>query len=360
MAHSAASDTSPSPGVYARTLLTAAIGGLTYLGFFQYKNAGFDRPTALDDRLHGLADAPDQYRMGVYLAAHAMSARLHIAPTMALAVLGAVAALAALLLLLRVLERSAVYAQAEPPQQWLGATAFVLLILWTLPWALLPEKPETLPAAACLAALVWLWQPQLQSQPASRLSPLAPRIAARIFAIFAISLTLATFRADVACLFHLGILAYVLAVRGPSLSLPRGVAAVTAGLAAAAAAAAQLWLARFAYPQAGYGRVKLWQLRPNLIHGTRWPPFVVFLLPLVWLLLRGLRSGFVRDHIGRAVLTAAMLYSALWITIGKIDEVRIFLPFAWALAPLTAQTLIERSRSPARQTLSTPAGQNKS
>jgi hypothetical protein len=336
MAH----DASPSPGLYARTLLTAAIGGLTYLAFFRYKADGFSAPHALDERLHGLAAAPDQYRVGVYVVACALADHLHIAPSMAFSILGAVAGLAGLLLLFSVLQRSAAYAQADRTLQWLGATAFVLLIVWTLPWTLLPVRPETLPAAGCVGALVWLWQLPPQRQSPSRISHLAPRI----LAMLAISCALASFRADVACALNLGVLTYALAVREPSLALSRWAAAVIAALAALASAGIQLWLARVVYPQATYGAVKLWQLWPNLKHGTRWPPFVVFLLPLAWLLARGLRSGFVREGVGCAVLVGALLYAGLWITIGKIDEVRIFLPFAWALAPLTAQMLMQRAK----------------
>jgi len=38
------------------------------------------------------------------------------------------------------------------------------------------------------------------------------------------------------------------------------------------------------------------------------------------------------------------VYAVLWCTIGKIDEVRIFLPFALALAPLTAEMATLRVR----------------
>jgi hypothetical protein len=333
MARTAAQNAAASPAVYARTLLAAAIGGVTYLGFFRYKADGFSAPHALDERLQGLAAAPEQYRVGVYTLACAMAAHLHIAPSMAFSVLGAVAGLAGVLLLFRVLQCSAAYAQADRTSQWLGALAFVLLIVWTLPWTLLPEKPETLPAAGCVAALVWLWQPARRPAWLTAL------------AILAISCALASFRADVACVLHLGLLAYVLAVREPALALDRWAAAVTAGLAALASGVLQFWLARVVYPQASYGAVKLWQLWPNLIHATRWPPFVVFLLPVGWLLVRGLRSGFVRDGVGRAVLVGALLYAGLWISIGKVDEVRIFLPFVWALAPLTAQMLMQRAAS---------------
>jgi hypothetical protein len=58
--------------------------------------------------------------------------------------------------------------------------------------------------------------------------------------------------------------------------------------------------------------------------------------------VQGLRRRFERDPAGVAFLFGAVLYFALWISIGKIDEVRIFIPFALALTPLTVQMAMLR------------------
>jgi hypothetical protein len=110
------------------------------------------------------------------------------------------------------------------------------------------------------------------------------------------------------------------------------------------AAAVQAWLMRVKYPQARYGTVKLWQLWPNVHHASRWTPFVVFLLPLVWTAVEVARRRFTRDAASLALLAGAGLFAMLWVTIGKIDEVRIFLPLALGLAPLTAEMLMLRAR----------------
>jgi hypothetical protein len=327
-------------------MLVAAVLAADYLDFFKYKAEGFAVPGALDARLLGHDVAPEQYRMGIYLAAHWLVAHLHIAPTMAFASLDGAAGLVAVLLLFGVLERSQVYARAGRTLQWFGAAAFVLLVSWWMGWLLWLQKPETLPAAAFVATILWFWNrstgedaPILAGAPAMRgwLTSLA---------LLGSSVALATFRADTACLLNVGILMYLLATRSPGLALGRAAAAVTAAAGALAAGGMQLWLMRVVYPQASYGRVKLWQLRPNLIHATRWPPFVLFLLPLGWMVARGLRRGFPRDAAGRAFLAGAAVYTALWVTIGKIDEVRIFLPFALALTPLTVQMAMGRVEEP--------------
>jgi len=317
------------PATTARTLLIAAVLSITYLDFFAYKNAGFSDPASLDDRLLGNASAPDQYRMGIYLAAHWLTAHLHIVPAKAFALLDGTAALIAVLLLFAVLEHSETYARATRLLQWFGASAFVLLVLWFMGWFFWLHKPEALPAAALVAAMLTLWQRRR-----------APWLTAS--AVLLLTIALASFRADIACLLNLGVLLYALSTRQPQLALPRSTTILITTIAALAAAGIQLWLTRIVYPQASYGLVKMWQLRPNLIHATRWPPFLLFLLPLLWMLVRAARNGLPHDPAGRALLTAALLYTSLWITIGKIDEVRIFIPFALALTPLIVQTMMAR------------------
>jgi len=329
----------------ARVLLLAAVAATTYLDYFAYKQQGYGAPDVLDARLLGHAPAPEQYRMGVFVAAHWLAAHLHVVPAMALTLIDGISAVIAVLLLFNMLERTTTYARAGRTLQWFGATVLVLLLVWWLGWLFWLQKPETLPATALVSVMLWLWGNRVP-------------LPAQVLALLAATLALATFRADIACLLNAGVLLYVLAGRGPQLPLRRSAAALAAAVGATASVGIQLWLARIVYPQAGYGRVKLWQLMPNLIHATRWPPFVLFLLPLLWMAQNGAqhasqrgsqwgaRRGLPRDAAGRAVLVGAVLYLALWCTIGKIDEVRIFLPFAFALAPLTSAAAMERVQPP--------------
>jgi hypothetical protein len=314
----------------ARAMLVAAMLATDYLDYFAYKAGGFGAADALDDRLLGHAPAPEQYRIGLYFAAHWLAVHLGVTPAMALALLDGTAGLVAVLLLFGVLERTQTYARASHALQWFGAAAFVLLIVWSTGWIFWLQKPETLPATALVAGMVWLWEPRQR------------RLWLVAAGLLVLTLVLATFRADLACLLNAGILLYALSRQEPGLALPRVAAVATAALGGLTAGGIQLGLMRAVYPQAGYGRVKLWQLRPNLVHATRWPPFVLFLLPLGWLLVRGIRRGFPSEPVGRALLCGALLYGALWITIGKIDEVRIFLPFAFALAPMTVAAAMQR------------------
>jgi hypothetical protein len=334
---------STGPETTARTLLIAMMAGVCYLDFFAYRAQGWADPAmlpALTARLRGVADAPDQYRLGVLWLAQWLAAHLHVAMTMSLAVLDGVCGMVAVLVLFLVLERTEVYAQASAVERWFGSAAFVLLMLWWLMWLLWLQKPETLPAAVIVAIMLRLWQPvphssQKRDEWATRYS---------VVLLVLLSVLLATFRADVACLLNVGVLLYVLVKREARLAVGFPAAVGTSLLGAVAAGGIQLWLARVAYPQAGYGLVRFWQLWPNLKHGTRWPPFAVFMLPLVWMAVQVWRRRFAGDAAGLALLCGAVVYAVLWCTIGKIDEVRIFLPFALALAPLTAEMAMLRVR----------------
>jgi hypothetical protein len=315
------------PEAITRVLLTATMLATCYLDFFGYRSQGWSDPAivpSLTTRLRGVADAPDQYRLGILWLAHAMSWHLHIAMTMSLAVLDGVCGLVAVMVLVQVLEHSEVYAHATLTARWFGAACFVLLVEWFLAWLLWLQKPETLPATMLVAVMLWLWQ-------SAKIS-----VAVRAFFIVLLSLLLATFRADVACLLNAGVLLYVLARRG-KLSFPRAIAIGVSAIGMVIAAGIQLWLMHVAFPHAGYGNVKMLQLWPNLKHATRWPPFVLFLLPLVWMLVEVGRRRFAKDAAGLAFLAGALLYALLWVTIGKIDEVRIFIPFALSLTPLTVE-----------------------
>jgi len=334
---------SAGPETTARTLLVAMMAGVCYLDFFAYRAQGWADPAKLPQltaRLRGVADAPDQYRMGVLWLAQWLAVHLHVAMTMSLAVLDGVCGTVAVLVLYSVLVRTEVYAQASLAERWFGAAAFVLLMLWWLMWLLWLQKPETLPAAMVVALILRLWQPaphspQMRDEWATLLTTVL---------LVGLSILLAVFRADVACLLNVGVLTYVLVKREARLALRFHAAVGTSLLDAVVAGGIQLWLVRVAYPQAGYGLVKFWQLWPNLKHGTRWPPFAVFMLPLVWMAVQVWRRRFAGDAAGLALLCGALVYAVLWFTIGKIDEVRIFLPFALSLAPLTAQIAMLRVR----------------
>jgi hypothetical protein len=272
--------------------------------------------------------------VSVVLAARWLAGHLHGRLPLAMTLIDLCCALAAVHLLWSVFTRAAVYRTASVELRWLGAAAFVLLPTWYFGWIFWISKPETLPAALLLAAMVRLWQPRRGSE----------SVALRAAALLVLTLLLATMRADDACFLNLGmaIVAWRWWYRGEGLALPRTVALTTGLAGAALAVGVQLWLIRWVFPQAHYGAIKFWQLWPNLHHASRWPPFFCFMLPVGWTAAQVVRRRFAVDTAGIGVLCGAVMFFALWAAIGKFDEVRIFLPFALALAPLTAQMAMLR------------------
>lgn len=325
------------PERMARVLLTATVAGMSYLDYFQYKRTGLGDSGTWDALAAGQGSAPDQYRVAVVLAARWLATHLHGRLPLAMTLIDLCCALIALHVLWSVFTRTVLYRSASIEFRWVGAAVFVLLPPWYIVWIFWTGKPETLPAAMLLAAMLWLWQPAVAD---TGLRPL------RVAALLALTLLLATMRADQACFLNLGMAmaAWRFSVnsKGMHLALPRTVALATGLAGAALAAGMQLWLMRWVFPQAHYGSIKFWQLWPNLHHASRWPPFIVFMLPVGWTAVQVLRRRFHGDAAGIGMLCGAIIFVSLWAVIGKFDEVRVFLPLALALAPLTAQMAMLR------------------
>lgn len=315
----------------ARGMLTAAVAAMGYLDYFQYKRMGVGEPGAWDALAAGRWTAPDQYRVSVVLAARWLAGHLHGRVPLAMALIDLVSALVAVHLLWSAFTRTAVYREASVELRWLGAAAFVLLPPWYFGWIFWLSKPETLPAAMLLAAMLWIWQPPVGENGG---------VWWRVAALLGLTLVLASMRADEACFMNLGMAVAAGTVGG--LALPRRIAVATGVAGGLMAAGVQFWLARIVFPQAHYGLIKFWQFWPNLHHASRWPPFVTFCLPVGWMAVQVGRRRFRGDGAGVGALCGAAMFFVLWTAIGKWDEVRVFLPFALAVGPLTAEMVVLR------------------
>jgi hypothetical protein len=72
------------------------------------------------------------------------------------------------------------------------------------------------------------------------------------------------------------------------------------------------------------------------------PPFLLFMVPLAWTAVQAWRQRAMLDTGSRALLLGAAIYLVLWIVFGKLDEVRIFIPFAIVLIPITMELAVRR------------------
>jgi hypothetical protein len=285
----------------------------------------------------GHANAPMQYRIGAVRLAYWLSSYLHMGARHALALIDLISVLVAAFLLYRLLEKSTIYRQANAASQWFGSAAFVLLVQFYMAWSLWAQRPETFPTTLLITLLLWLWTRKdiwLDNTKAGQ--------AVSASLIIVICLALGFVRADVACLLNAGLCIVCFTRLGKDLALPRPAAFLASLIGALVAGATQIYLAKVVYPNATYGDTPLFQLRANITQHLRLVPFVMFLLPYAWTLVQIVRRKFTPDAVSIAFVLGSLLYGCLWTMVGVIGEVRIFLPFAVALVPLTVQMAMQQ------------------
>jgi hypothetical protein len=234
-----------------------------------------------------------------------------------------------------------VYRRASVTAQWFASAVFLFLMGYYLLWLDWFQRPETLPTTCFVVIMLALLSARARSVAA--LSGIA-------LATLCVSLLQALTRADVAFCIYLGILLFTLSPAGLRLPAPRVFNATLAAAAALLAGATQWVMMHVVYPHATYGSTAVVQLEANLVQPLRLMAFAFFMAPVgatTWMLLRrrtARTAGASPEALDApllALFVGACLFFPIWIVLGKIDEVRIFLPFAVALIPLTVSLLLE-------------------
>jgi hypothetical protein len=326
------------PKRVVRVLLSAIVLSTGYLDYWAYSQAFYKEPTVWMDVVSGTASAPSQYRIGVIDTAYFLARHLHMGMRHTLALLDVISGMIAVFALFLVLQRSAVYRKASVATQWFGAASFVILVQFYLAWLLWYQRPETLPTAAILALAVLL----AAGRPSGLARVSAIGMAGTVLGLLLLAVAQGFVRADVAFALNLGILLVCLTSAGKGFALPRGVQAGTSMMAMLLAVGIQYYLMKKVYPQASYGDTPVLQLLLNLKSPWGYAPFLFFLLPMGWTALKLKQGRYQVESWGVGVFTAAVIFLGMWVVVGKIAEVRIFLPFALALAPLTAELAMQR------------------
>ncbi|HTC75522.1 MAG TPA: hypothetical protein VK684_08110 [Edaphobacter sp.] len=311
-------------------LLGAIILSNGYLDYWAYSQAFYKEPTLWMDVVSGTGSAPSQYRIGVVDTAYFLAHHLHLGMRHTLALLDVISGMIAVFALFAVLQRSAVYRTASVATQWFGAAGFVILVQFYLAWLLWYQRPETLPTAAILALALLL------------VATSAVGTAGTVMGLLLLAVAQGFVRADVAFALHLGILLVCLTAAGKGFMLPKRVQAGTSLVAMLLAVGIQYYLMKQVYPQANYGDTPVLQLFFNLKLPSAYIPFLLFLLPTGWTAVMLMRRRYQVESSGIGIFTAAVIFLGMWMVVGKISEVRIFLPFALALAPLTAGLAMQR------------------
>jgi hypothetical protein len=100
------------------------------------------------------------------------------------------------------------------------------------------------------------------------------------------------------------------------------------------------------YPQANYGSVHIWMIAHDWWKLQKWCIALLFMTPFLWTLREAWRYRYFGEGASGAFLIGASGYAVMWFTFGRLDEVRIFLPMAMAVTPLTVELAMRRFDRP--------------
>jgi hypothetical protein len=297
-------------------------GGYTFLDYWNYSrtfHAGGG--VEWESLLAGNGFAPAQYRVGVLRTADLLARLTHTHLRHTFAAIDFVSVGISLALLLWLLGRAATFSNADRISQWLQASLVLGSCVLYLMWSFWFQKPETQPTLLLLvlSAAAAQWR---------------RRVPAAI-ALIVLAAIGATVRADAVIAFHAGFLAVCLLPHARSLPLGRAGQAAASVLGMAAAIGIEWFIAHRVYPGAPR-QVAAFQLLGNL---KVWLNYVVMTMALFpwWITLSlALRRWRTLDGWAVGLLLGSLAHFALYYSFGIAWEVRIFLPFAMVLTPLTA------------------------
>jgi hypothetical protein len=321
------------PRRVVNSLLSVILLSAGFLDYWEYSRQFHQAPGTWNDVLAGTANAPAQYRIGVVYLANFLARHLHVALRYTLTLMDVAAIFVASFTLWSVLRRSAAYRSASLAGEWFGAAAFVLMVEFYLAWLLWYQRPETLTSAALLALALLLLTIKRQATGAGA------GIAAGLVLL---AVAQGFVRADIAFALHVGILLVCLTPLGKGFALPRTTQIAASAISLALVLGIQYTLMHKIYPQATYGDTKVLQLFSNMTSPSQQVPFLLFLIPFLWTLVTLARRRYDVGSGAVAMLTGAVVFLGMWMTVGRIQEVRIFMPYGLALIPLTVELAMLR------------------
>lgn len=309
-----------------KAMLALVVCSTCYADYWAYSEAYHRTPDIYVDLLQGRGPAPEQYRVGILWLAEFLAHHAHVGLRHSMTLIDFASTMIAVFVLLALLKRSRIYQSAGSLARGLGEVGFVLLVQYYLVWITWYQRPETLPTAAMVALFLLL----LTVPPASE-SRMGNAVS--IAGILLLTVIQGSIRADVALALNAGSLLACWRWKS-GFALPRGIVAITCGVGIVLSVGTQWWFMRVVYPHATYGSTQVIQLWDNLKDVNSILPFVLFLMPYGWTLYVVARKHLPLEAPSAALLLGSLIYLPMWATVGRIQEVRIFLPLALALAPL--------------------------
>ena len=325
----------PDPAKTIRRLLFVVLIGTCFLNYWEYSKAFHSDPDIFNVFLRGGGNAPQQYRVGVIQLANLMSQHSRLGLRHGIALIDCISAFVAVFVLFSLLRRALLARAASRQTQWIAYGAYLFLVQFYFSWMFWYQRPETFTTAASAALLLWLLTPHPALSSGARFPLL---LAGTALVAFVQGLV----RADVVIALETGVVLVCLLTPAEGLGLPRWAQAGASVVAILLAGGVQFYLMRVVYPHASYGDIPIFQLKLNVTDTLRLVPFFLFMTPYFWLLRRWSKSspeGSLLPRPSVALLPGSILFLLLWCFLGRLDEVRIMLPFTLALAPFTALLL---------------------
>jgi hypothetical protein len=318
--------TSSDPGLRRFVGWSVALisGGYTFLDYWNYSRSFHEGNSEWEALLAGRGFAPAQYRIGVLRTADLLAGLTHTHLRHMFAAIDLVCLAISMVLLFWLLRRSDVFRGAARMGRWLQASlalgCFLLYLLWSF-WYQKPETHATL-LLLVLSAMAAQWRRRLPA----------------VLALIILAAAAATVRVDTAVAFHAGFLVACLLPQARSLPLGRATQAIASALAIVVALLVEYLIMHHLYPNAPR-EVAALQLINNLKSPGNFLVLIAALFPWWYTLRLAARRWRELDGWSVALLLGSVAHFALFYTVGMAWEVRIFLPYAMTLIPLTV-TLI--------------------
>ena len=326
----------------SRMLLLAFTLGLCDLSYWQYSVVDHYYGIYWKSFVDGTGQAPEQYRVGVKLAAWWMVQHFGWGFRHGFALIDVVSSLTGVFLLYDLLLKRRAVRAASVEVQWFASAAFIALTCFYLIWVGSSFRPETLPNMGLTAVILWLW---------ASWNRVAGKKLGQLWVATALVVASALqgwIRADLACVLNAGIFVACLVKQRTSRIQHGGWKLTVSLLCTVIAAGTQLYIMRVKYPHASYGSIPVLMIKHDLRQPLTFPPFLCFMLPIAWTLFRfwRYRNRAAGEDTDLGLVIGSMMYVIFWVVLGKLDEVRIYIPFAMALIPLTVELAMRRIRNP--------------
>lgn len=220
--------------------------------------------------------------------------------------------------------------QAAPRR--LATAAYLLLIQFPLQWVLPWHRSETMAVTAYVAVALWCLQ----------------KAAARrqwwVWLLAATALQTLV-RTDVPLILGIGMMSVSIVRRTDTHARRRSMMTAGAGVAAMATGV-QLLLQGVIFPHLSYqpGVPKI-QLGYNL-HGHNLAVLLIALFPFAAFQFFKPGRAMWRDELSVVACLSSLLYLSLWFVVGIVAEVRLFVPFLFALSIVFARAAAQRFAMP--------------